>query len=93
MWLKKGKDGEKREMVFPVGFCCKILIISDIDTVARMLFMAAHFISVILLVLRKRPFFALAFRWIVSARLSQKNVRAKTGEPCTSTQKAQTSKK
>lgn len=35
--------------------------------------------------------FALVFRWIVSASLSKKITRAKTGEPCTSTQKAQTS--
>lgn len=34
--------------------------------------------------------FALVFRWIASARLFQKITRAKTGEPCTSTQKAQT---
>lgn len=37
--------------------------------------------------------FAFVFRWIASARLFQKITRAKTGEPCTSTQKAQTSKR
>lgn len=35
--------------------------------------------------------FALVFRWIASASLFQTITRAKTGEPCTSTQKAQTS--
>ena len=35
--------------------------------------------------------FAFVFRWIASARLFQKITRAKTGEPCTSTLKAQTS--